>query len=148
MSLIIQKENGEALSEAAENGDLGVTVKCCCFFLCPAMVNPSGYSEWYRQNFSPLQSFVWSCTLGWEMLSDTFVSSVFPREVCCVYQQTSSQGPVNFSQSFQISLSLPPMTVLVFAPSLITISNESSPCQTSAVSLHLEQHPWNLLWAL
>lgn len=33
MSLIIQRENGEAVNEAAENGELGVTVKCCCFFL-------------------------------------------------------------------------------------------------------------------
>lgn len=33
MSLMIQRENGEAVNEAAENGELGVTVKCCCFFL-------------------------------------------------------------------------------------------------------------------
>lgn len=58
------------------------------------------------------------------------------------------QAPVYFSKSFQIYLSPPPMTIPVFTPSLITIRNKSSPCQTGALSLHLEQHSWNLLWPL
>lgn len=73
--------------------------------------------------------------------------SISSWSVLCI-SANIQQGPINFSKSFQIYLALPPMTVSVFAPSLTTISNKSSPCQAGALSLHVDQHPWNLLWPL
>lgn len=64
------------------------------------------------------------------------LSSVSSWSVFCL-SANIQQGPVKFSKSFQIYLSPPPMTVLVFAPSLITIYSKSSlsmPNQCSVAS--------------